>query len=109
VPPSGLDAEHLAGVADGQSTDPTGGGPGDDGFGGFVLGLADAPPVPRLMAANAAYTGAVVVASLVNRTQRQRIVPRAMLGRVTSGSGCFSWPWTRSGGARRHGDVGAGR
>ena len=37
------------------------------------------------MAANAAYTGAVVVASLVNRTQRQRIVPRAMLGRVTSG------------------------
>jgi hypothetical protein len=40
---------------------------------------------PSLMAANCAYTGAVVVASLVNRTQRQRIVPRAMLGRVTSG------------------------
>ena len=38
-----------------------------------------------LMAANFGYTWAVVVASLVNRTQRQRIVPRAMLGRVTSG------------------------
>ena len=37
------------------------------------------------MAANFAYTWALVVASLVNRTQRQRIVPRAMLGRVTSG------------------------
>ena len=37
------------------------------------------------MAANCAYTWALVVASLVNRTQRQRIVPRAMLGRVTSG------------------------
>jgi hypothetical protein len=36
------------------------------------------------MAANAVYTGAVVVASLVNRTQRQRLVPRDLLGRVTS-------------------------
>jgi hypothetical protein len=37
------------------------------------------------MVVNFAYTWALVVASLVNRTQRQRIVPRAMLGRVTSG------------------------
>src|SRR5262249_25348160 len=35
--------------------------------------------------ANFGYTWALVLASLVNRTQRQRIVPRAMLGRVTSG------------------------
>jgi len=47
--------------------------------------MSVAGSAPSLMAANAAYTGAVVVASLVNRTQRQRIVPRAMLGRVTSG------------------------
>jgi predicted MFS family arabinose efflux permease len=40
---------------------------------------------PSLMVANFAYAWALVVASLVNRTQRQRIVPRAMLGRVTSG------------------------
>ena len=30
-------------------------------------------------------TCALPISSLVNRTQRQRIVPRAMLGRVTSG------------------------
>ena len=48
MPPSGLDAEDAAGVADGQGADPAGHRPGDDGFGGFVLGLADPPPVPRL-------------------------------------------------------------
>ena len=50
-----------------------------------MAAMSVAGSAPSLMAANAAYTGAVVVASLVNRTQRQRIVPRAMLGRVTSG------------------------
>jgi predicted MFS family arabinose efflux permease len=39
-----------------------------------------------LAVANLAYAWALVVASLVNRTQRQRIVPREMLGRVTSGA-----------------------
>ncbi|HXZ70233.1 MAG TPA: hypothetical protein VEH31_05075, partial [Streptosporangiaceae bacterium] len=48
VPPPGLDAEHAAGVADGQGADPLVNGPGNDGSGGFVLGLADAPTVPRL-------------------------------------------------------------
>src|SRR5215467_13118455 len=37
-----------------------------------------------LGAANLAYTWAITVASLANRTYRQRIVPRALLGRVTS-------------------------
>lgn len=36
-----------------------------------------------LLLANMAYLWALVVASLVNRTQRQRIVPRELLGRVT--------------------------
>jgi hypothetical protein len=36
------------GVADGQGADPAGHRPGDHGGGGFVLGLADPPPVPRL-------------------------------------------------------------
>ena len=40
--------QDAAGVADGQGADPPVNGPGDDGFGGFVLGLADAAPVPRL-------------------------------------------------------------
>ena len=53
--------------------------------GAAMAAMSVAGSAPSLMAANAAYTGAVVVASLVNRTQRQRIVPRAMLGRVTSG------------------------
>jgi hypothetical protein len=50
-----------------------------------IATMSVAGSAPSLMAANCAYTGALVVASLVNRTQRQRIVPRAMLGRVTSG------------------------
>jgi hypothetical protein len=53
--------------------------------GAAMAAMSMAGSAPSLMAANAAYTGAVVVASLVNRTQRQRIVPRAMLGRLTSG------------------------
>jgi Na+/melibiose symporter-like transporter len=53
--------------------------------GAAMAAMSVAGSAPSLMAANAAYTGAVVVASLVNRTQRQRIIPRAMLGRVTSG------------------------
>jgi predicted MFS family arabinose efflux permease len=62
-----------------------------------IAAMSAAGSAPYLMVANFAYTWAMVVASLVNRTQRQRIVPRAMLGRVTSGSGPSSWPWTRSG------------
>ena len=50
-----------------------------------IAAMSAAGSAPSLMAANCAYTWALVVASLVNRTQRQRIVPRAMLGRVTSG------------------------
>jgi hypothetical protein len=53
--------------------------------GAAMAAMSVAGSAPSLMAANCAYTGAVVVASLVNRTQRQRIVPREMLGRVTSG------------------------
>jgi Na+/melibiose symporter-like transporter len=53
--------------------------------GAAIATMSVAGSAPSLMAANGAYTWAVVVASLVNRTQRQRIVPRAMLGRVTSG------------------------
>jgi Major Facilitator Superfamily len=37
-----------------------------------------------LAAANLGYGAALVVAGLVNRTQRQRLVPRDLLGRVTS-------------------------
>jgi len=50
-----------------------------------IAAMSVAGSAPPLMVANFAYTWALVVASLVNRTQRQRIVPRAMLGRVTSG------------------------
>jgi len=47
-----------------------------------LLGVAGS--FPGLALANLGYGWALVVASLVNRTQRQRIVPRALLGRVTS-------------------------
>jgi hypothetical protein len=50
-----------------------------------IAAMSAAGSAPYLIVANFAYTWALVVASLVNRTQRQRIVPRAMLGRVTSG------------------------
>jgi predicted MFS family arabinose efflux permease len=50
-----------------------------------IATMSAAGSAPSLAVANLAYGWALVVASLVNRTQRQRIVPRAMLGRVTSG------------------------
>jgi len=50
-----------------------------------IATMSAAGSAPALMVANFGYTWALVLASLVNRTQRQRIVPRAMLGRVTSG------------------------
>lgn len=40
--------------------------------------------VGLLAAANLGYAWAVTVAGLVNRTDRQRIVPRDLLGRVTA-------------------------
>ncbi len=49
-----------------------------------VATMSAAGSALSLAAANFAYGWALVVASLVIRTQRQRIVPRAMLGRVTS-------------------------
>jgi hypothetical protein len=48
VPPSRVQVQDAAGIADSQGADPPGHRPGDNGFGGFVLGLADPPPVPRL-------------------------------------------------------------
>ena len=48
VPPPRVQVQDAAGVADGQGADPPVNGPGDDGCGGFVLGLADPSPVPRL-------------------------------------------------------------
>ncbi len=47
-----------------------------------ALSVAGSPLV--LAGTNFAYVWAVVLASLVNRTQRQRVIPRALLGRVTS-------------------------
>jgi predicted MFS family arabinose efflux permease len=49
-----------------------------------IAAMSAAGSAPLLAAANFAYSWALVVASLVNRTQRQRIVPQALLGRVTS-------------------------
>jgi hypothetical protein len=40
--------QDAAGVADGEGPDPVVGGPGHDGLGGLVLGLADPPQVPGL-------------------------------------------------------------
>jgi hypothetical protein len=48
VPPAGVEVEDAAGVADRERPDLALDGPGHDGFGGFVLGLADPPPVPGL-------------------------------------------------------------
>jgi predicted MFS family arabinose efflux permease len=48
-----------------------------------IASMSAAGSALSLAAANLGYGWALVVASLVNRTQRQRIVPRAMLGRVT--------------------------
>jgi predicted MFS family arabinose efflux permease len=49
-----------------------------------IASMSVAGSALSLAAANLGYGWALVVASLVNRTQRQRIVPREMLGRVTS-------------------------
>ena len=49
-----------------------------------IAAMSAARSAPLLAAANFAYSWALVVASLVNRTQRQRIVPQELLGRVTS-------------------------
>src|SRR5262249_26497834 len=50
-----------------------------------MAAMSVAGSAPALMAANLAYAWAVVVASLVNRTQRQRIVPGALLGGAPRG------------------------
>jgi predicted MFS family arabinose efflux permease len=49
-----------------------------------VAAMCLASSAVTLAAANLGYGAALVVASLVNRTQRQRLVPRELLGRVTS-------------------------
>ncbi len=52
--------------------------------GASVATMCLASSAVTLAAANMGYGAALVVASLVNRTQRQRLVPRDLLGRVTS-------------------------
>jgi hypothetical protein len=52
--------------------------------GASVASMCLASSAVALAAANLGYGAALVVASLVNRTQRQRLVPRDLLGRVTS-------------------------
>jgi predicted MFS family arabinose efflux permease len=52
--------------------------------GGSAAAMGLASSAVTLTAANLGYGAALVVASLVNRTQRQRLVPRELLGRVTS-------------------------
>ena len=55
------------------------------GSGGVaVAAMWLASSAAALALANLGYGAALVVASLVNRTQRQRLVPRHLLGRVTS-------------------------
>jgi hypothetical protein len=54
VPPARRQGQHAPRVADGQRADPVPHGPGDDGAGGFVLGLADPAAVPHLHQALAA-------------------------------------------------------
>jgi hypothetical protein len=49
-----------------------------------ISAMSTAATAPVLAGVNAAYTWALVLASLVNRIQRQRLVPQEMLGRVTS-------------------------
>jgi hypothetical protein len=48
VPPTGLDTENAARVADGQGAGPVRYRPGDYGSRGFVLGLSDPAAVPGL-------------------------------------------------------------
>lgn len=52
--------------------------------GASVASMCLASSAVTLAGANLGYGAALVVASLVNRTQRQRLVPRDLLGRVTS-------------------------
>jgi MFS family permease len=52
--------------------------------GAAVASMCLASSAITLAAANLGYGAALVIASLVNRTQRQRLVPRDLLGRVTS-------------------------
>jgi hypothetical protein len=52
--------------------------------GASVASMCLASSAVTLAGANLGYGVALVVASLVNRTQRQRLVPRDLLGRVTS-------------------------
>jgi hypothetical protein len=52
--------------------------------GAAVAFMCLASTAVTLAAANLGYGAALVVASVVNRTQRQRLVPRDLLGRVTS-------------------------
>jgi hypothetical protein len=49
-----------------------------------VAAMFLASSAAALALANLGYGATLVVASLVNRTQRQRLVPRDLLGRVTS-------------------------
>jgi hypothetical protein len=48
MPSPRVDTQDAARVADRQGADPAREGPADHGAGGFVLGLADPAPVPRL-------------------------------------------------------------
>lgn len=52
--------------------------------GASVASMCLASSAITLAAANLGYGAALVIASLVNRTQRQRLVPGDLLGRVTS-------------------------
>jgi hypothetical protein len=52
--------------------------------GAAVAAMSTAGSFAALAAVNLGYAWAVTVASLVNRTKRQRIVPAELLGRVTS-------------------------
>jgi len=54
------------------------------GCGIAVAAMSVADSFGALLLANLAYLWALIVASLINRTQRQQIVPRELLGRVTS-------------------------
>jgi predicted MFS family arabinose efflux permease len=52
--------------------------------GGAIVAMSMAGSFAALALTNLAYGWALIVASLVNRTFRQRLVPRELLGRVTS-------------------------
>ena len=76
--------------------------------GGSAAAMGLASSAVTLTAANLGYGAALVVASLVNRTQRQRLVPRELLGRVTSTVRCCFWRWTHGGGRGGLGRGGPG-